>query len=213
MNEWLAERWSKLGAFCHDGEESDWNKVFTVISEEYQKGKGRYYHNLTHIENCLRRLDEVKKVDVVSTELEVSLWFHDIRYDPTRRDNELASCSVLYWQFYHLPISPQLDLNAAAKLILATSRVGSPFSSEERFIRDIDISELAKDYKEVSRDNEAIIKEYLSCFPSKEVYEGRRTFLKSLLVCGPIFCTQYFKDIYEAKARRNIAKLLEEMRL
>jgi predicted metal-dependent HD superfamily phosphohydrolase len=55
----------------------------------------RYYHNLTHVEDCLGALAGVD--DLSATDREIltgAIWWHDVVYDPTRSDNEELSARL-----------------------------------------------------------------------------------------------------------------------
>lgn len=56
---------------------------------------GRHYHNLAHIEDCLAALAHVGGLSATEREtLTEAIWWHDIVYDPTRRDNEERSAEL-----------------------------------------------------------------------------------------------------------------------
>jgi predicted metal-dependent HD superfamily phosphohydrolase len=56
---------------------------------------GRYYHNLTHIEDCLGALAGVDHLSAAEREiLTAAIWWHDVVYDATRSDNEELSARL-----------------------------------------------------------------------------------------------------------------------
>src|SRR5260370_5522098 len=57
--------------------------------------RGRHYHNLTHIEDCLGALAGVKNLAAAEREiLTEAIWWHDVVYDSTRSDNEEQSARL-----------------------------------------------------------------------------------------------------------------------
>src|SRR5260221_2332668 len=56
---------------------------------------GRYYHNLTHIDDCLSALARVDNLSAAEREiLSEAIWWHDVVYDATRADNEELSARL-----------------------------------------------------------------------------------------------------------------------
>ena len=53
----------------------------------------RYYHNATHVENCLVEFDKTRMLAEYSDEVEIAIWLHDLFYDLKAKDNEEKSAS------------------------------------------------------------------------------------------------------------------------
>ena len=54
----------------------------------------RAYHNLRHVEHCLKEFDAVKDKASNLAAVEVAIWFHDAVYDTKVSDNEEKSALV-----------------------------------------------------------------------------------------------------------------------
>eukprot|EP01132_Coremiostelium_polycephalum_P009907 gene9907-12150_t len=74
------------------------NKWWEIIETKYSE-KQRYYHTLEHINQLFNTYDDLNRntafSDTTTTTIihnksivELSIWFHDLVYDPTRNDNE-----------------------------------------------------------------------------------------------------------------------------
>ena len=61
--------------------------VFDELIKVYSS-PARFYHNLTHIEDCLSIFDQTRSLAVHPAEVELAIWFHDAVYDTERSDNE-----------------------------------------------------------------------------------------------------------------------------
>ena len=66
--------------------------VWQALVAAYE-ADGRFYHNLTHIEQTLAVAEQLKAVAVDFTAVQLALWFHDVVYDPRRSDNEAQSAA------------------------------------------------------------------------------------------------------------------------
>ena len=64
----------------------------SVLMASYRH-PSRAYHNLAHIVQCLDVLSAYERgaSTTVPMEVRVAVFYHDVIYDPTRKDNEEAS--------------------------------------------------------------------------------------------------------------------------
>jgi predicted metal-dependent HD superfamily phosphohydrolase len=84
LNQRWSRVWSQLGITYIP------NNVFAELTRAYSS-PGRYYHNLTHIKDCLRVFDEAKELAERPAEVELAIWFHDAIYDTRASGNEQQS--------------------------------------------------------------------------------------------------------------------------
>jgi len=66
------------------------NDYWKEIEQSYSQ-KSRKYHNLTHLENMILELEEVKDKISDYDSLLFSIFYHDIIYKMTSKDNEEKS--------------------------------------------------------------------------------------------------------------------------
>jgi len=160
----------------------------------------RHYHTLDHIAASLAHLDAVE----VNAAVEGAIWFHDVIYDPARRDNEEQSAA-----FFLETTRPWIDPDLAERiqlLIMATDprteRIEHP---DHALITDIDLAILGAEAADYDAYAKAIRAEY-GHVPDEEFRMARAAVMKRFLD-APIYRTPTFRHL-EAQARRNIEEEL-----
>ena len=167
----------------------------------------RRFHNLGHIQACLRLVDEVAPLLVDRDAVEFGLWFHDAIYDTGVATNEWRSAELF------------LEVSAGASFalrhrvcghILATRHTGRARGNDRRFIVDIDLSGFGAPWEEFMR-NGALLREESSGQTDAKYHSGQVAFLSCLQKRPHFFLTDYFRDRYEATARENLRRLLADL--
>jgi predicted metal-dependent HD superfamily phosphohydrolase len=164
---------------------------------------GRAYHNLTHVAECLARLEELASDDLDTIAL--AIWFHDLVYDSTRDDNESASAGLAREFITNSALAARVS-----DLIMAT-RHNSPATDEGmRSICDVDLSILGAPAGRYAEYTAAIQMEY--CWVEDRVYrEKRAQVLRAFLNRKRIYQTAHFFDRLEHPARANVRCELTEL--
>lgn len=76
-----------------------WNEI-----EKNYSSKSRHYHNLEHLENMFNELNNIEsKINDLDTLL-FSVYYHDIIYKSTKKDNELQSALIFEKKYLKLPL-------------------------------------------------------------------------------------------------------------
>lgn len=175
-----------------------WKEIETKYSE-----KGRYYHNLLHLENMFRELKEVRMNISDFTAVSFSVFYHDVIYDATSKANEEKSAAKAVKRLAELHIN-QDKISLISEQILATKSHQRSDQADTNYLLDADLSVLGKDFKTYLEYTQNIRKEY-SIYPDFLYKPGRKKVLKHFLELESIFKTEYFKGKYEAQAKENIA--------
>jgi predicted metal-dependent HD superfamily phosphohydrolase len=166
----------------------------------------RRYHTLEHIRDCVRRFDEVSQLLDDRDAVELALWFHDAVYETGAATNERRSAEMF------------LALSAGARpafrrrvcgLITATRHARRVQGNDRRFIVDIDLAGFGASWDEFMRHG-ALLREE-SSQNDDQYHAGQVLFLSRLQRRSRFFVTDYFRDKYEAKARENLRRLLEDL--
>lgn len=182
------------------------HKILDEIITSYSQPH-RSYHNLSHIYSLLMMAEEY--YDFIDNPIlfELSIWFHDLIYDPSRNDNEEKSAERALELLS--PFIGDAFLENLKQMILSTIK-HSPILKDldnELFL-DLDMSVLAADPEVYQTYTKAIRKEF-KIFPDDMYHLGRRTVLENFKNKESIFLTQFFKSNFEKKALENInAELL-----
>ena len=73
---WMAKWHQLMNALAPKKDGTAWGeRILELYSQPH-----RAYHNLTHLQHCLRELEEARSLAQNPVDLEVALWFHDAIY-------------------------------------------------------------------------------------------------------------------------------------
>lgn len=192
----MEKRWMKLWP---NADPAQIEHSFVAIRNLYT---GRPYHNLDHIAECLGQLDAVK-VSFDTYPVEVALWYHDVIYDPKRKDNEQWSAEFAINDMRDLD-APHSLRRGVTELIMATKHDKVLDSPQEQLIVDIDLHTLGRSWEEYQAYSNAIRREY-AWVTEDDYVKGRAAVLQTFLDRPQIYYTDHFRQLYEEPARRNLA--------
>jgi Uncharacterized protein conserved in bacteria len=184
--------------------QSLWNELSNAYS-----GKNRYYHNLSHIENMLLTLNQVKnKISDYDTVL-FALYYHDFVYEPTSDKNEEKSADVAGTILSKLNY-PCERISNCYTLILATRDHIASGNNDTNYLTDADLSILGQDWDLYLQYTKMIRQEYV-IYPNEVYNEGRKKVIDFFLKMNQIFKTQYFFEKFERQAKENLIKELTQL--
>lgn len=199
------ERWNLLMEEFGFGENlSTFNKLIDYYGE-----KKRAYHNKTHIVDCLEKFDLVKTKLEHSKETELAIWFHDLIYNPYKKDNELKSAEECT-QFLSTQNFNEESTKLIYDLIMATKHTSTPASNDEAYLMDIDITILGSNPNEYEKYCDYIRKEY-ALVPWMLYKRKRKEIMKNFLDRKFIYQTEFFRDKFESIARSNIRNEIRKL--
>ena len=173
------------------------------LKESYSQ-KNRHYHNLDHLQNMFDDLnlvnDQILNIDALS----FSIFYHDIIYKATKKDNEYQSALILEKA---LAGSKFKDVDFCMQQIELTKSHKLSENKETNFLLDIDLGILGQDWESYFLYTQQIRQEY-KIYPNFLYKKGRRKVLNHFLEQKDIFKTSFFKEKYEQQARLNLKKEL-----
>ncbi len=177
------------------------NDLWTEIEMNYSNKK-RHYHTLSHLDNLLHQLLEVKeKIESWETVL-FTLFYHDIIYNPLKSDNEAQSAKLAEQRMKQINVPVQIIENCKSQ-ILATKKHLDNAASDTNYFIDADLSVLGQNIETYTMYYQNVRKEY-SIYPDLIYNPGRKKVLKHFLEMERIFKTPIFFDQFEAKAKENL---------
>ena len=178
-------------------------EYWAEIEKSYSQKK-RKYHNLNHLENMILELENVKdQISDYAVSL-FSVFYHDIIYKTTSKDNEEKSAEKAKICLEKLNISDDRISNIYNQIFATKSHKRSD-DSDTNFLLDADLAILGKDWNVYENYVQQIREEY-SIYPDFLYKPGRKKVLTHFLEFEEIFKTDYFKEKYEKMARENIQK-------
>lgn len=169
--------------------------------------KGRYYHDLSHLEALYGELCVVREQLEDWVVVVFSVAYHDVVYDPLRGDNEERSAALAVERLGALGLG-EPEKERVRGWVLATK---THLAGEDRalaYFIDADLSVLGAERGRYAGYAAAIRKEY-GRVPSLLYGSGRRKVLRRFLERERLFQTEHFFGLYEARARENMRAELE----
>jgi predicted metal-dependent HD superfamily phosphohydrolase len=173
--------------------------------EKAYSTKSRHYHNLNHLREMITCYDLYELNLKKPNEVLYAIFYHDIIYKVTRKDNELKSAN---YAVAILPTHAKLDKQIVFDMICATQHHQNHINEDINWLIDFDLKILAKDWEDYKIYFEQIRKEY-KIYPSFLYNPGRKKALEHFLENEFIFQTSEFRGNYEEKARKNIKHEME----
>lgn len=175
--------------------------VITSYEQDY-----RGYHNYTHIQDCLDKLEEVRGLIQYNRAVEMAIWYHDVVYVPASEINEQMSAEIAYNDCLRLGRNHNFA-TIVKNLIILSAHNPTKRIPDSLYMHDIDFSILGEGPDKYASYMIGIYREWQ--YARKDLQKkNRRHFLKRQLRKRRIFLTEYFRDKYEDATRDNIKKEL-----
>ncbi|UTW66004.1 hypothetical protein KFE94_15295 [bacterium SCSIO 12643] len=184
------------------------NLQWTKIEKAYTDSK-RYYHGLRHIEHIWIELNKVKENVRNWNVILFTMFYHDIVYKAHKQNNEEASAEFAQKVMRKLSVGEE-DIDLCYQQILATKSHIKSTDSDTNYFVDTDLAILGSSGEIYQNYTFQIRKEY-SIYPDILYKPGRRKVIQHFLNQEQIFKTDFFRDLYESKARQNLSNELNSL--
>jgi predicted metal-dependent HD superfamily phosphohydrolase len=198
----MLDRWRALVARVSETPGHD--AVRAVFDDLYTRytAADRRYHDIHHIDECLRIFDTVRTLASQPDAIELAIWFHDAIYDSHKSDNEQCSASLADSALTQLGV-PRATTQSVCDLILATQHNAPPADPDAALLVDIDLSILGQPAPIFDAYEAGIRFEY-AWVTDSAFRAGRAKVLQSFLDRPRIYTTDYFSAAFESAARQNL---------
>jgi predicted metal-dependent HD superfamily phosphohydrolase len=186
--------------------EALWNE----ISQHYSRSD-RHYHTLTHLRNLLDQLCPHQATINDWDAVLFALYYHDIVYNVTKKDNEERSAELAMARLTTLQVPP-IRIEATAKHIHATK--GHQLihdNNDTNIFTDADLSILGADWEAYKTYCRQIRSEY-AIYHDLLYNAGRKQVLQHFLEMDQIYKTDSFRPL-EHQARLNMTREIRDVLL
>ena len=204
MKQRLQEAWMQLISRYTD-DLTLCSKCWDTIEASYTSSK-RYYHNLNHIAHMLKFAENLKDDIVDYDAFLFAIWYHDIIYNATKKNNELKSAEFAKKHLKLFKIDEKRIENVFF-LIKSTQNhdIVLQENSDNAYLLDIDLSILGTSWDGYESYIKQIRQEY-AMYPNFLYNKGRVKAMSHFLRRKSIYFTTLFQDKFEQQARQNIEK-------
>jgi predicted metal-dependent HD superfamily phosphohydrolase len=200
---WLKSYWYSLVSDYTDDVVVDhlWEEIETNYTH-----KQRHYHNFSHLYNMFRQLENFNNEIEDLDSLKFAIWYHDITYKSTKKDNEMQS-ALFAKKALNILKYDSFKIAKVRNLIISTKKHELILSenTDNAYLLDLDLSILGTDWNTYQKYIQNIRKEY-NIYPNFMYNPGRKKVLKHFLDRETLYFTEKFRNKDEKQARRNLTK-------
>lgn len=179
---------------------TEWQNIYKAYS-----GKSRHYHNLLHIENMLGWLEKYNENPLPAKDvqaLQLAIFFHDIVYSATKKDNEEKNADAALRFMQKAALSPAMQA-LVNDLIMATKSHMESANPLVGLMTDLDLQILGAE-ENVYRKYSADIRKEYRVYPNLLYKPGRKKVLQHFIAMPRIYQTDFFYKQFEKKAKQNL---------
>ncbi|MDW7693647.1 hypothetical protein R9C00_02740 [Flammeovirgaceae bacterium SG7u.111] len=203
----LQNIWEELAAkYCDDVLLVE--KLWREIEVNYSSEK-RDYHNLSHLVYMFGKAlgfeKEIEDFDILA----FSIFYHDIIYKNSKKNNEGKSAEFAKNRLELLGIPPE-KIAACQAQIIATKAHETSQDSDTNWLLNFDLGILGEDTVAYQAYTQNIRKEY-AIYPDFLYKKGRAKVVKHFLEMEHIFKTTPFQNKYDQQARKNLETELKAL--
>lgn len=202
----LKTEWDNLvSKYCNTTlTEELWIEIYNCYTK-----KSRHYHNLSHIYNILIQAKDFKSEIHDLETLKFSIWYHDIIYKSSKKDNEKKSALFAEKRLKFFNFN-EGKIEIIKKLIVSTEKheLALKENQDNAILLDLDLSILGTNWETYKKYVINIRREY-KIYPDFMYKPARKKVLNHFLKRESLYFTDDFKTKYEVQARKNLKKEIE----
>lgn len=206
MIKWLKDNWFNLASNYTDEETIN---GFWKDLETHYTSKNRHYHNLSHLYHMFLQLEDFK-IDIKDLDsLKFAIWYHDIIYKATNKDNEEQSAVFAKKRLKTLNFE-EIRSKKVENLIISTKKheIILDENNDNAYLLDLDLLILGSEWETYLNYTQQIRKEY-KIYPNFMYNPGRKKVLQHFLERETLYFTDTYQSEFENIARENITKEID----
>ena len=182
--------------------------VFDELVASYS-APDRFYHNLSHIEDCLQVFKLAESSSVHPEEVELAIWFHDAIYDTRGGGNERESAAWADSIIRQAGVGEGVA-QRVTRLILATCHTAEVADIDEQILVDVDLSILGRE-EDVFWQYEDNIRRECAWVPERVFKQKRSQILRGFLDREYIYHLGVYRSRFEDLAQENLQKAIAKL--
>jgi predicted metal-dependent HD superfamily phosphohydrolase len=169
----------------------------------------RHYHDLTHLDEVLRNVDELADAARAPDVVRLAAWFHDAVYDPRASDNEELSAQLAETMLVDMRVDHDI-VDDVARLVRLTAEHDPDDDPDAAVLCDADLAILAADEARYAHYTAGVRAEYAHV-PDDDFARGRSAVLRQLMAQPSLYRTPAAHAAWEATARANVTAELARL--
>ncbi|MGZ4596386.1 MAG: HD domain-containing protein [Actinomycetes bacterium] len=170
----------------------------------------RAYHDLTHLDEVLRHVDELAGVAQDADAVRLAAWFHDAVYDPEAADNEEQSAQLAESVLADLRVADARIAEVARLVRVTATHEVAPDDLDGAVLCDADLAILAADPGRYAQYVAGVRREYAHVSDA-DFASGRAAVLRALLAHETLFRLPTARAEWEDVARANVTAELARL--
>ncbi|XBH20447.1 DUF4031 domain-containing protein [Jonesiaceae bacterium BS-20] len=216
--QYLHEQWARLHSLLAGGprnqdlaDPATWqglgDRLLECWSEPHRK-----YHTVGHLEDVLLALNllEIRGETIAPVTL-LAAWFHDVIYNGDAGTDETASADLAINSLLAMGVSPGLCQQVGDFIVATTpGSTGALVPTPLAHLLDSDLAIFGASPQRYDRYTLAVRTEYAHV-PDADFRSGRAKILRSYLDRPVIYRTQCAQDLWEQRARMNLATEIQAL--
>lgn len=151
-----------------------WDEIHLMYSS-----KSRHYHTISHLDNLLLILENIRNKIIDWDTLLFAVYYHDIVYKATSKENEENSANIAMKRLSEIRF-PQERIKKCISMILATKKHTLTNDNDTDYFTDADLSILGQNWEVYSQYAKQVRQEYL-IYPDLIYIPGRKKVINHFL--------------------------------
>jgi predicted metal-dependent HD superfamily phosphohydrolase len=203
----LADAWLRTAARV--GARGDVAGTGATLLGKYADA-ARHYHDLTHLDEVLRNVDELADFARAPDVVRLAAWFHDAVYDPRADDNEERSARLAESMLAAMRVEDEVVVKVARLVRLTAGHDAAEDDPDGAVLCDADLAILASDETRYGEYVTGVRAEYAHV-SDEDFARGRAAVLRQLLGQRSLFRTPAAFAAWETTARANVTAELARL--